>query len=380
MADRMNPAASPMKITFLLPEDNWTGGTRVVAMYMQELQRLGHTVLAVMPASTPPGWREQLRRWRRRLQAGGHRAHSARAGHIAELALPCQILAQARPITAADLPDADLVIATWWETAVWMQALPPSKGQHVHLIQGYEIWQGPHTIEAVHRALNLPNTKITISDALADTLRPVIQGQPLHVVSNGIDPDQFNAPDRERQQPPRVGFIYSTQSIKGSDLCIEAIRQARGLMPELRCLAMGTEAEHPAMPLPEGCEHFVHPQQQHIRDIYARCDAWLFASRLDSFGLPVLEAMACRTPVVAVPMGAAAQLVSADAGVMVKPEDPVALAQGLHHLLTLPPSQWQSISARAHAIAHRHTWKEAVHQLLAIIQSQASVQSRSNGQ
>ncbi len=356
-----------MNITFLLPEDNWTGGTRVVAMYMQELQRLGHNVLAVMPAPTPPGWRESLRRWRRKLQTGSLRGPSVRAGHIAELALPCRVLPQARPITADDLPDADLVIATWWETAVWMDRLPAAKGRKVHLIQGYEIWQGQHTVEAVHRALNLPNTKITISQALADTLRPVMEGQPLHVVSNGIDPEQFDAPDRQRQQPPCVGFIYSTQAIKGSDLCIEAIRHARRLMPELRCVAMGTEAAHPSLPLPEGCEHVVHPAQQHIRDIYARCDAWLFASRQDSFGLPILEAMACRTPVVAVPMGAAVQLVGADTGVLVKPQDPVALAQGLHHLLSLPPAHWHRISAQAHALAHAHTWKDATHKLLGLV-------------
>ena len=41
----------------------------------------------------------------------------------------------AGPIRACDLPDADVIVATWWETAEWVSVLPPSKGARVHLIQ-----------------------------------------------------------------------------------------------------------------------------------------------------------------------------------------------------------------------------------------------------
>ena len=153
--------------------------------------------------------------------------------------VPHKIMHRTGPIRAQDLPDADYVVATWWETAVWMQTFPVSKGAHVHLIQGYEVWGGPETANAVHAALRLPNIKITISHALADTLRQAVGPLALHVVPNAVDLQQFQAPERNRNTVPRVGFIYAHAAIKGSDICIDAVNRAREQLGALDVLEIG---------------------------------------------------------------------------------------------------------------------------------------------
>ncbi|MEL6113571.1 MAG: hypothetical protein AAFR20_12290, partial [Pseudomonadota bacterium] len=40
------------------------------------------------------------------------------------------VLDRFRPVEAADVPDADAVIATWWETAPSVAAFPPEKGRN----------------------------------------------------------------------------------------------------------------------------------------------------------------------------------------------------------------------------------------------------------
>ena len=40
-----------------------------------------------------------------------------------------------RPILATDLPDADVVVATWWETAEWIEKFPASKGRKFHFVR-----------------------------------------------------------------------------------------------------------------------------------------------------------------------------------------------------------------------------------------------------
>jgi glycosyltransferase involved in cell wall biosynthesis len=107
--------------------------------------------------------------------------------------------------------------------------------------------------------------------------------------------------------------------------------------------------------------------------LYARCDAWLFGSRLDSFGLPILEAMACRTPVIGVPVGAAPELLGAGSGVLLPEASPEAMAAALVRLCSAPAAEWIRHSTLAHERAHRYSWDDATTRLLSLLQPTASV-------
>jgi glycosyltransferase involved in cell wall biosynthesis len=355
-----------MRITFLTPSDNLTGGNRVVATYAAELQRRGHEVRVVSNAPDRPDWREKLRR-SRRGDFGWLNPPAPVPGHVALSGVQHTVLDRPRQIVAADLPDADVVIATWWETAVWMQALPASKGRKVHLIQGYEVWLGAETVAKVHAALKLPNRKVAISAGLKAQIEAELGPLGIDVVPNAVDLAVFNAPARPRSQPPVAGFIYSAMAIKGSDVCIAAIDEARRSLPALKVLCFGTEEPSTALPLPAGAEFHLRPGATLLPTLYARCDAWLFGSRLDSFGLPILEAMACRVPVIGVPIGAAPDLLPDGGGTLVPGEDPAAMAAALVALLGGPEAQWQQRAHAAHARAHRYSWADATDRLLALI-------------
>jgi glycosyltransferase involved in cell wall biosynthesis len=347
-----------MRFTFLLPSDNFTGGARVIAVYASELQKLGHTVLVVTCAPDPLPWRQRLRA----LFAPTPAAEPQ--GHIALSGVPHQVMARLGPIGEAEVPDADVVVATWWETAVWMHGYSAAKGRKVHLIQGYEAWFGPQVLPQLHAALRLPNTKLAISRGLAETIEAELGPLQIQVVANAVDLQQFNAPPRPRNRPPRVGFIYAHAAIKGSDICIAACALARQQIPDLQVLAFGTEAVSAAMPLPPGAQYFYHPAQQDLRAHYAACDYWLFGSRLDSFGLPILEAMACRTPVIGVPIGAAPDLLAQGGGVVVAYDSAQGMADAIVALCRTSDDAWQTMSDKAHATAHAYSWTDATHRLL----------------
>ena len=265
------------------------------------------------------------------------------------------------------LPDADLLIATWWETALWVDAMPASKGRKVHLIQGYEIWTGGDVRARLHAALRLPNRKIAISSQLKFDIEAELGDLDIRVVPNAVDLVQFDAPSRDRGEPPTVGFTYSPQAIKGAEIIQEACRLARQGIPGLRTLAFGSEHPTEALPLPPDTEFHHCPPQDQIAGLYARCDAWLFASRLDSFGLPILESMACRTPVIGVPIGAAPELLADGAGVLVPSESPEAMAAALVALLQSPPDAWKRMSTISYQRAHSYSWNDATALLLKAI-------------
>ena len=353
-----------MRFTFLLPSDNFTGGARVVAVYASELQKLGHQVLVITCAQDPLPWRQRLRALFAPAQPGP-------SGHIALSGVPHQVMSRLGPIGQDDVPDADVVVATWWETAVWMHGFCAAKGRKVHLIQGYEAWFGPQVLPQLHAALRLPNTKLAISRGLARTIEAELGPLDIQVVANAVDLQQFNAPPRTRNSPPRVGFIYAHAAIKGSDICIAACERARLQIPDLQLLAFGTEAVSEALPLPSGTQYFYRPAQQDLRSHYAACDYWLFGSRLDSFGLPILEAMACRTPVIGVPIGAAPDLIGQGGGVLVESESVPDMADAIVALCRSTQAEWQSLSDAAHATAHAYSWTDATQHLLRVLDPSA---------
>lgn len=361
-----------MKITFLMASDDLTGGVRVVATYARELMAQGHEVLAVVAAPlTVGGRRAHLARWARDLLPDGlgsallpSAAPCPPPGHLQLMGIPLRRLKRPGPITARDVPDADAIVATWWETAVWMHKLPTSKGRRLHLIQGHEVWLGREA--EVHAALRLPNAKVVISEALKATLQDALgsASPAFTVIENAIDPLQFNAPPRARHARPTVGFVYSVSPIKGVDICTAACALVRQTFPDLKVLSFGAKPPTDDTVLPPQTEFHLRPAQSQLRELYAACDVWLFASRLDSFGLPMLEAMACRTPLVAVPMGAAEQLLAHGGGRLVPPESPEAMAQAICDLLHMPPADWASCSDQAWQRAHGHTWQKATAALL----------------
>ena len=299
-----------MRITFVLPWAGLAGGVRVVAEHARRLGARGHQVTLV----SLPWQRFSLKQRLRSLLRGGGLLREPREGsHLHGLPLNHRVLDHTGPVTDADVPDGDVVVATWWETAEWVAALSPSKGAKVHFIQGYDavsyegVW--PDKVQRVRDGWALTLEKIVVSQWLADIIRPCAHGQSITCVSNSVDQEQFFAPPRDKQPVPTFGFMHSEAHYKGCDVTLAAIEEARRTLPAMRLLSFGANRPKRLLP-PLGCHFYLLPPQDKIRDIYSACDAWLFSSRKEGFGLPILEAMACRTPVIATPAGAAPQLLA----------------------------------------------------------------------
>lgn len=342
-----------------------SGGTRVIATYARSLQQHGHRVTVV---SLPPPRLSLERKVKELVKGKGWpRPETAYASHLDGGGFEHVMLERFRPVTERDVPDADVVIATWWATAHWVAALPRSKGVKVHFVQGHETFGGPK--DEVDAAYRLPLAKITISSFLRDVLRSEYGQELLALVPNGVDAEWFDAPPRHKQATPTVGLIYSHQRIKGTDVSLRAFELAAARIPGLKLVSMGKDPIAPALPLPAGAEYVLRARDGQVRDTYARCDAWLFGSRREGFGLPVLEAMACRTPVIAAPAGAAPDVLGRGGGVLVPAEDPQAMSDALCRVCQLPDAEWEALSASARAVAVSFGWATAADRFEAALQS-----------
>lgn len=108
-------------------------------------------------------------------------------------------------------------------------------------------------------------------------------------------------------------------------------------------------------------------EDQDLPALYNLARVFAFPSWYEGFGVPVLEAMACGTPVVAADNSSLPEVVG-EAGLMLDAADTEALAQALFRLLT-EQSLRQSLQAAGIKQAARFTWQAAASQLMDVYAS-----------
>ena len=104
-----------------------------------------------------------------------------------------------------------------------------------------------------------------------------------------------------------------------------------------------------------------HVEKSVLASLYRGAEALVFPSRYEGFGLPVLEAMASGTPVVASSVGAIPE-VAGDAAVLVDPGDPVALAGGIERAL----ADRERLSRAGLERARLYSWTETARRTLGL--------------
>ncbi len=70
-----------------------------------------------------------------------------------------------------------------------------------------------------------------------------------------------------------------------------------------------------------------------VVEFMRQCDAFVLPSLVETFGVVLIEAMACGKPVIATDIGGPNEIISAEVGMLVPPGDPEALAEAVDYLL-----------------------------------------------
>ena len=148
--------------------------------------------------------------------------------------------------------------------------------------------------------------------------------------------DRVFGPDGARRDgPPYVLFVGSLERRKQPDLALLTMLGCEEYDPDLRLVFVGPDRglegdlrkSADAYGLRDRVEFAGHVPQDELAALYRGAEALVFPSQYEGFGLPVLEAMASGTPVVAV-ISSSIPEVAGDAAILVDP-DPTALAAGV---------------------------------------------------
>ncbi len=205
----------------------------------------------------------------------------------------------------------------------------------------------------------------------------------IEVIYNGInekhyrlcqDPEQL-LPVRERYRLPEnyILFLGNATGRKNPVAVIEAYAMyASKTANPLPLVTPGLESKFVVgvlrqLGVPYDPSRFVTPgyvRDEDLPSIYASSALFLFPSLSEGFGMPVIEAMACGTPVITSKISCMPEI-AGDAALLVDPLSPPSIAEGMIQILT--DQELRSEKVQDGLInARRFSWTRTAEQVLAV--------------
>jgi glycosyltransferase involved in cell wall biosynthesis len=186
----------------------------------------------------------------------------------------------------------------------------------------------------------------------------------LEVIPLGVDAEQW-APNGARPESdrPYLLCVGNRKPHKNLVAAVETLARLIPDRPELRLVIVGKEFRGGGMreqaerlQVAHAIEECADVSDVQLRDLYQGCEALLFPSYYEGFGLPVLEAMAAGAPVVSSNRSSLPEVVG-DAGILVDPDDHDAIALAVRRLWNEPGLR-EALLLRGQARVRELTWAE----------------------
>ncbi len=183
-----------------------------------------------------------------------------------------------------------------------------------------------------------------LKDVIA--LFPTLQGKAAFI-HNSINLDELNQPavvESPSDIKKHVLCIAGHKESKGLDVLIHAFASLRHQFQEVKLVLVGDGILRKQL---EGLakELCIHTSivflgwraRDEIAKLLQDCDIFVLPSRSESFGIVLLEAMACRKPIIATNVGGIPEIIQDGwNGLLVEPENTYQLFRALNYLLTHP--------------------------------------------
>lgn len=181
-------------------------------------------------------------------------------------------------------------------------------------------------------------------------------------VYNACDLQAFQElqPGESVHQPSRLGMVARLEQHKDQPTLIRAAALLRDRGIPVEVWLIGEGSQRPALERLIGeldLEDWVRllGMRRDIPALLAQLDLFVFAARPDEgFGIALAEAMAAGVPIVATDVGACREVLEhGRCGLLVTPQDPRALAEGIREVLADPEATRQrAAAARQRAFDH----------------------------
>lgn len=265
--------------------------------------------------------------------------------------------------TPGDLPEADVVVATAWQSAAAVAEAPEASGKKFYLVQHYESLHHGEAA-AVDATYRLPLRKIVISTWLRELMRERFAAE-AELLVTPVDPLLFHrVPVPPATSGPRVLMLHHDHAWKGVADGFEAVARVRRSVPALRLVGFGVKAPRGAAPYDE---FHADPPQRELAALYSSADIYLCPSWDEGLGMPPMEAMACGAALVTYDNGGCRDYARDGETALVAPRRDVGRLASKLEALAVDAALRAKIAAAGQAfVTAAFDWERAVERIEAI--------------
>lgn len=183
----------------------------------------------------------------------------------------------------------------------------------------------------------------------------------VHVLNLGFERGIFTpGPEEKREGPLRLAFVGRFTRVKGAPALADALDTlaAKGLDFECRIAAdRGVSDDGVAERLAAHAELLGKLPHEALPDLYRWADALVLPSRFDSFGLVVLEALACGLPVIVSDRVGAKDVVEHGVNGLILPSGDAAALTGALEAFARDPAPLRAMRPAALASVEGAEWE-----------------------
>ena len=199
----------------------------------------------------------------------------------------------------------------------------------------------PAELERERRTYALADRLVCVSGHLARRVRQHT-GKDSLVIHNIVDEDTFYTENRRSEPGPVFHFVSAGNLIwsKGFDLLLSAAAGLRDKGEKLTLTIIGDGEEQEKLQkttrelkLEDAVCFTGRLSRQEMASLYRDADAFVLASRAETFGVVYVEAMAAGLPVIATACGGPEGFVIPETGLLIETENADALADAMGQLI-----------------------------------------------
>lgn len=173
-----------------------------------------------------------------------------------------------------------------------------------------------------------------VSNALKKEISTVTDRE-ISVIHNVIDIDKFRLAESDPDKVINIGFLGGLSNPnKGLDLLLKAVSILENKDIVLHIGGKGTlqDSYHKMsedIGISGNCRFYGEIPPEKVTDFYSKLNIFVLSSRYETFGIVVVEAMACGLPVIATKCGGPEEIITPSTGLLVSKDNAEELAEAI---------------------------------------------------